>query len=152
MPAWGPSRPSGLTAVLAAVAVLVAFAVPLLCRHGVELRPPETLKERVRSGLLLTEVPVSPLSEDSHQAGNPRAERRSVRHRRPALWREDPRPGQGMRLGHDSAQQPEEATLGRLPVGGAISVYSEEQTWGLWGKMEMVLREDKSGESLLQAF
>lgn len=39
-----------------------------------------------------------------------------------------------MGLGHDSAQQPEEATLGRLPVGGVISVDSEEQTRGLWGK------------------
>lgn len=57
-----------------------------------------------------------------------------------------------MGLGHDSAQQPEEATLGRLPVGGVISVDSEEQTRGLWGKMEMALREDKSGERLLQAF
>ena len=75
-----------------------------------------------------------------------------MRHKRPVLWREDPRPGQGMGLGHDSAQQPEEATLGRLPVGGVISVDSEEQTRGLWGKMEMALREDKSGERLLQAF
>ena len=37
-----------------------------------------------------------------------------------------------------------------------MSVDSEEQTRGLWGKMEMVLRRKifsyKSGERLLQAF
>ena len=47
---------------------------------------------------------------------------------------------------------PEGRGQGRLPVGGVISVDSEEQTRGLWGKMEMALREDKSGERLLQAF
>lgn len=94
-----PSSPTGQTAILAALApaVLVAFAISLLCRHGLELRPTETLKERVRSGLLLVEILVGPLSDDPHQAGNPREERREL-HCGERTCAED----RGMALGCDS--------------------------------------------------
>lgn len=79
-----PWSPTGWIAILGALAlaVLVAFAIPLLCCHGLELRPTETLKERVRSGFLLAEILVGPLSDDSHQVGDPRGEKGSMSQRR----------------------------------------------------------------------
>lgn len=57
--------------------------------------------------------------------------------------------GRELELRHDSKCS--QTAMGRLPVGGAISVHYKEQIGSFQGKMEVVLREDRPGERLAQA-
>lgn len=74
-----PTPFPGCTAILGglALAVLVALAISLLRRHGLELRPTETLEERVGSRLLFAEILVGPVPDDAHQADDPGGESES---------------------------------------------------------------------------